>query len=60
MAISKHEAKERARRNWAQWRLLLSDISITYSDLNLMDDDDIMEANAALDIHMEVLKKPEK
>lgn len=60
MTISNQEAKERARRNWPQWRLLLSDMSITYSDLNLMDDDDILEANAALDLYMEQQKKMEK
>ncbi|RAR39667.1 hypothetical protein [Paenibacillus sp. MDMC362] len=60
MTISNQEAKERARRNWLQWRLLLSDMSITYSDLDLMDDDDILEANAALDLYMEQQKKMEK
>lgn len=60
MTISNQEAKERARRNWPQWRLLLSDMSITYSDLDLMDDDDILEANAALDLYMEQQKKMEK
>ncbi|ETT58179.1 hypothetical protein MHI43_12085 [Paenibacillus sp. FSL H8-0457] len=60
MTISNQEAKERASRNWLQWRLLLSDMSITYSDLNLMDDDDILEANAALDLYMEQQKKMEK
>ncbi|CAH1190300.1 hypothetical protein PAECIP111893_00264 [Paenibacillus plantiphilus] len=55
--ISKQEAEQRARLNWAQWRLLLSDMSITYSDLLQMDDDDIAEANAALDIHMRAMEK---
>ncbi|MNX68519.1 hypothetical protein D3C86_997070 [compost metagenome] len=50
MGISRREAENRARNNWAQWRLLLSDMNITYSDLFLMDDDDIAEANAALDL----------
>ncbi|MFE0394753.1 hypothetical protein ACFW4G_03635 [Paenibacillus lactis] len=57
MTISKQEAKERASRNWSQWRLLLSDMSITYSDLNRMDDDDIAEANAALDMYLEQQKR---
>jgi hypothetical protein len=60
MPISKKQAKERARQNWPQWRLLLSDMSITYSDLALMDDDDLAEANAALDIHIEQQRKQEK
>ncbi|WP_301171029.1 hypothetical protein [Brevibacillus nitrificans] len=64
MTISKSEAKVRAQRNWAYWRLLLSDMNITYSDLDKMDDDDIAEANAALDIHIkqqkDAMKKSEK
>ncbi|WP_128102786.1 hypothetical protein [Paenibacillus sp. DCT19] len=58
--ITKKEAKNRAKRNWAMWRLLLSDMSITYSDLDKMDDDDLAEANAALDIHMEHMEKQNK
>ncbi|MDH2334286.1 hypothetical protein [Paenibacillus polymyxa] len=51
MTISKREANRRANERWSQWRLLLSDMSITYQDLFLMDDDDLAEANAALDIY---------
>lgn len=58
--ISRNEAKRRAREHWAQWRLLLSDMGITYQDLLLMDDEDIAEANAALDIHIEMEKKQNK
>ncbi|MDR9857874.1 MULTISPECIES: hypothetical protein [unclassified Paenibacillus] len=50
--ISKKEAQKRAKNNWRYWRLLLSEMNISYSDLNQMDDDDIAEANAALDIHI--------
>ncbi|MBE7682023.1 hypothetical protein ABIC22_006007 [Paenibacillus sp. PvP094] len=60
MKLSKSQARERATQNWALWRLLLSDMSITYSDLDNMDPDDIAEANAALDIHIEQQKKNEK
>ncbi|MFD1777011.1 hypothetical protein ACFSF2_24350 [Paenibacillus rhizophilus] len=60
MTISKSEAKHRAQENWHIWRLLLSDMGITYSDLDNMDDDDIAEANAALDIHVEQLRKANK
>ncbi|MHA7580397.1 hypothetical protein ACX12E_08360 [Paenibacillus vandeheii] len=60
MILSKSKARERATQNWALWRLLLSDMSITYSDLDNMDPDDIAEANAALDIHIEQQKKNEK
>jgi hypothetical protein len=58
--ISKKKAKERARENWDQWRLLLSDMGISYSDLDNMDQDDIAEANAALDLHIEATKKANK
>lgn len=60
MTISKVEAKRRATERWDQWRLLLSDMGITYADLMQMDDDDIAEANAALDIHIEMSKRATK
>ncbi|MDH6674466.1 hypothetical protein M2277_005162 [Paenibacillus sp. LBL] len=55
--ISKKEAERRANERWSMWRLLLSDMNITYSDLDKMDYDDILEANAALDIHIKQQKK---
>ncbi|NQX68488.1 hypothetical protein HQN90_20390 [Paenibacillus alba] len=60
MTINQSEAKRRAIENWRMWRLLLSDMNITYKDLDSMDDDDIMEANAALDIHIEQQKNKSK
>lgn len=57
MAITKAEAKTRARNNWSMWRLLLSDMNISYSDLDKMDDEDLAEANAALDLHLDAQKK---
>lgn len=51
--ISKDEARHRAEKNWSMWRLLLSDMNISYSDLDRMTHDDVAEANAALDIHIE-------
>lgn len=60
MTISPQEAKRRAEKNWSSWRLLLSDMNITYTELDSMDDDDIMEANAALDIHIEQQKNKTK
>ncbi|WP_036690216.1 hypothetical protein [Paenibacillus tyrfis] len=60
MTISKQEARRRAEENWPIWRLLLSDMNITYGDLDRMDQDDIAEANAALDIHLENLNKTYK
>ncbi|MED2134911.1 hypothetical protein P4V56_29435 [Brevibacillus porteri] len=55
--IDKKEAERRAKERWPYWRLLLSDMNITYSDLDKMDEDDIAEANAALDIHLKQQKK---
>lgn len=55
--ITKAEAKNRATRNWAMWRLLLSDMNITYSDLQAMDEEDLAEANAALDIYIKQQNK---
>jgi len=46
-----------ARENWWFWRLVLSDIGITYSDACRMSDDEIGEANAALDIMREQIIK---
>ncbi|ULO10646.1 hypothetical protein H1230_09265 [Paenibacillus sp. 19GGS1-52] len=60
MTINKEEARRRARENWQLWRLLLSDMGITYSDLDNMDQDDIAEANAALDLQEEATKKANK
>lgn len=57
MTISKSEAERRARERWAQWRLLLSDMNITYGDLDKMDDNDLAEANAALDIYQREIEK---
>lgn len=57
MMISKREANRRANERWPQWRLLLSDMNISYSDLFMMDDDDVAEANAALDIYLKQQKR---
>lgn len=57
MTITKSEARQRAERNWGMWRLLLSDMNITYSELNQMDQDDLAEANAALDMYIEMMEK---
>ncbi len=52
----KKAARERAERNWPQWRLLCAQM-VTYSELDLMDQNDILEANAALDLHIEMQEK---
>lgn len=60
MTISKKEANRRANERWSMWRLLLSDMNITYQDLFHMDDDDLAEANAALDIHIKQQERAAK
>ena len=37
------------------WRLVMSNCGITYQDVIEMDDDEIYEANAALDIHIKMI-----
>lgn len=44
--------RERARANWLHWRLVLP-YGIKYGDMRNMDYDELMEANAALDIYIE-------
>jgi len=60
MTITRTEAERRARERWAMWRILLSDMNISYSELNEMDDDDLAEANAALDIHIRQIEQQSK
>jgi len=57
---SKSYYRQKARENWWFWRLILSDTGITYQDACKMDTEDIMEANAALDIKIEQQKKEVK
>ncbi|WP_240415029.1 hypothetical protein [Paenibacillus periandrae] len=44
------EYRRIAERNWAFWRIVLSDNGITYGDAQSMDWEEIYEANAAIDI----------
>ncbi|WP_223068481.1 hypothetical protein [Paenibacillus caui] len=60
MTISRAEAEQRAKQRWRYWRLLLSDIGISYSDLHQMDEDDVAEANAALDLYLKQQTKRHK
>lgn len=57
--INQQEARSRAQENWYQWRLVIAGV-IRYSELDLLDPDDIMEANAALDLHLEEQNKRNK
>lgn len=54
---SKSYYRQKARENWWFWRLVLSESGITYLDACEMDMEEIMEANAALDIKIEQQKK---
>lgn len=51
--------REKAQNNWPFWRLVL-DGNISYSDACQMNIDEIMEANAALDIFIEHINKQSK
>ena len=46
-----------AKSNWHFWRLILSDNGITYADASNMDIVELLEANAAIDIQQEHIKK---
>lgn len=56
---NKRYYKQKAKENWDRWRILCSDIMhLTYSEVFCqMTDDEVMEANAALDIVNAELKK---
>ena len=54
---SKSYYRQKARGNWWFWRLVVSESGITYRDARNMDMEDILEANAALDIKIEQQKK---
>ena len=57
--MTPRQIREKAQNNWAFWRLVL-DGNISYSDACQMDIEEIMEANAALDILIEHMKKKPK
>lgn len=48
-----------ARQEWALWRLVMSG-KISWTEVSQMDLHTLMEANAALDIHIELEKKANK
>jgi hypothetical protein len=54
--MTPRQIREKAQNNWQFWRLIL-DGNISYSDAMQMDIEEIMEANAALDLYVEKLKK---
>ena len=58
LPLSKTRAKQKARKNWDYWRLVLSDIGIDYNTaFHQMTPDEVAEANAALDLYDEALRK---
>ncbi len=57
---SKSYYRQKARDNWWLWRLVLSEGGIGFHDAAKMDKEDIMEANAAMDIKIEQQKKEMK
>lgn len=58
---SKSELKAQARENWACWRLILSEFGFDYNTVFCqMTPNQIAEANIALDIYEEEVKKSMK
>lgn len=57
--MTPRQSREKAQSNWSFWRLVL-DGNVSYGDALKMDADEIMEANAALDIFIEQIKKQSK
>ena len=56
--LSRTKARKRAKRNWDYWRLVLSDIGIDYNTaFHQMTPNEVAEANAALDLQEEAMKK---
>lgn len=61
MTRTEHQLKQRAKSKWKLWRLVFSDGGFDYDTIfNKMTMDEIEEANAALDIYNEQLKKAMK
>jgi hypothetical protein len=56
--LTKVQSKERVKRDWAMWRLILSDIANFdyYYVFNQMTPQEIKEANIAIDIAIEQMK----
>lgn len=56
---SKKYYREKAKENWDRWRLVISDMcNISYTEAFLqMNDEEVMEANGALDIMTDQIKK---
>ncbi len=57
--MNQKQYRKKAQNSWLFWRLVL-DGNISYSDANKMDIEEIMEANAALDILIEEQRKGAK
>lgn len=54
-----YEHRQKARKHWLEWRLIIN-TSMTKADVFTMDNDELIEANCALDIHIEQLNKNDK
>lgn len=53
---TKSDYREIAKQQWFFWRLIM-DEKITYTEASQMDWDELMEANAALDLYIEKLNE---
>ena len=58
-SILPEELKEEAIENWAFWRLIY-DGKMSYSDVSMMDEEELIEANYALDYYIDLLKESNK
>lgn len=55
---TKTQIKKAAKNKWCLWRLVLSDCGLDYNTVfNQMTPDEILEANAALDMKIEQERK---
>lgn len=57
--MNPRQYRNKAHNSWLFWRLVL-DGNVSYSDAMQLDIDEIMEANAALDILIEEQRKGAK
>ncbi|MEQ6856069.1 hypothetical protein AAHH17_16435 [Lysinibacillus capsici] len=57
--LPKRVYKKRAKEHWLMWRLVMEE-KIDYATASTMTLDEILEANAALDIHIENVNKANK
>lgn len=58
-AVEQRKAKNKARKKWIMWRLVMEK-RFSYTEVCNMTFDELLEANAALDIYIDMLNKQTK